>query len=77
MEFVADGEVTPGVKLVMDLLRSGGEVRRELTPRIAGEAIEGLEHLELPWLVGQIIESGERFAEQVPQRRDARPSGGR
>ena len=65
MKFVVDGERTPGLELVERLLESGEDHGLELTTKTAEQAIEALEHLQLPWLVGQIIESGERFAEQV------------
>ena len=66
MQFVVDGERTPGLQLVERLLQSGEDHEgSDLNQETAAEAIEALEHLELPWLVGEIIESGERFAEQV------------
>src|SRR5437764_691506 len=65
MQFVTDGERTSGIELVERLLTTGDHDGLELTPQVAAEAIEALEHLELPWLVDEMVESGERFAEQV------------
>src|SRR5688500_2997940 len=68
MRFVTDGERSPGLELVEQLLQGGKRQQIELTPSIAEEAIEALEHLELPWLVDEMVESGERFAAQVHSR---------
>src|SRR5215218_7189985 len=65
MQFVTDGERTPGIELVERLLSTGERHDGDLSVDVAEQAIEALEHLELPYLVGEIIESGERFAEQV------------
>lgn len=63
---MVDGERTPGIELVERLIERGEDHDGlKLTKETAEQAIEALEHLEMPWLVGEIIESGERFAEQV------------
>jgi hypothetical protein len=68
MQFVTDGERGPGIQLVERLLTTGERDSVELTPAIALEAMEALEHVELPWLVDEMVESGERFAAQVHSR---------
>src|SRR4051812_24315968 len=65
MQFVTDGERTPGIELVERLLSTGERHNGDVSAEVAEQAIEALEHLELPWLVSEIIESGERFAEHV------------
>lgn len=65
MKFVVDGERTPGIELVERLIQSGEHHPIDLDEGIAAEAVEALEHLQLPWLVGEITESAERFGEQV------------
>lgn len=65
MKFVVDGERTPGIELVERLIESGEHHPIDLDEDIAAEAVEALEHLALPWLVGEITESAERFGEQV------------
>jgi hypothetical protein len=65
LQFVTDGERTPGIELVERLLSTGERHNGDLSQKVAEQAIEALEHLELPYLVGEMIESGERFAEQV------------
>lgn len=65
MKFAVDGERTPGLELVQRLLQSGEADDVELTPEIAGQAIDAFEALTIPWLVEEIIESGEQFAKQV------------
>lgn len=37
----------------------------ELSPEEARAAIEALEHLEIPWLLSEMVESGEMLAAQV------------
>jgi hypothetical protein len=65
MELVVDGERTAGIELVERLLTTGERFDGELTPEIASTAIEALEHLELPWLVDEMVESGEMLAQQI------------
>jgi hypothetical protein len=65
MEFVVDGERTPGIELVEQLLTHGRTHEGELTKEIAEQAIDALEHLKLPYLVTELIEGGEQFAGQV------------
>lgn len=65
VRFDVEGERTPGLSLVEQLLADGRADRVELTPKIAEQAIDALEGLELPGLFEEIIESGEHFAKQV------------
>jgi hypothetical protein len=65
MGFVVDGARTAGIELVERLLTTGERFDGALTPEIASAAIEALEHLELPWLVDEMFESGEMLAQQI------------
>jgi hypothetical protein len=65
MEFVFEGERTAGIELVERLLTTGERFEGELTAEIASTAIEALEHLKLPWLVDEMVESGEMLAQQI------------
>lgn len=65
MQLAYDGERTPGIELLERLLSTGERFDGDLSPTDAGDALEGLEHLDLPWLVGGMVEGGEQFARQV------------
>jgi hypothetical protein len=60
-----DGEWTDGLHLVERLLIGGHRPRGDLDRQTAESAIEALALLELPWIVGEMIEGGEGLAEQV------------
>ncbi len=60
-----EGPRTRGIDLLERLLTTGEQHDGELSAADANDALEGLEHLELPWLVGGMIEGGEQFARQV------------
>jgi hypothetical protein len=64
-QFLIDGERTPGIELVERLITTGDYVKGGVTAETAAEALEALEHLELPWLVNEMVEGGEGLAEQV------------
>lgn len=65
VRFTTDGDRTPGLELVEHLLATGKSTSDVLTPKVAAQAIDALEALELPHMVVEMIRSGERFAEQV------------
>ncbi len=65
VRFDVEGERTPGLALVEQLLAGGRADQVELTPEIAEQAIDAFEGFELPGLLEEIIESGEHLAKQV------------
>jgi hypothetical protein len=60
-----DGEATEGLLLVERLLIEGHRDETALDRRTAESAIEALELLDLPWVFGEMVEGGERLAEQI------------
>jgi hypothetical protein len=60
-----DGEWTDGLRLVERLLIGGHRHDGELDRATAESAIEALELLDLPWMFGEMVEGGERLAEQI------------
>jgi hypothetical protein len=60
-----DGEPTEGVRLVERLLLEGHKQTEPLDRRTAESAIEALELLDLPWVFGEMVEGGEKLAEQI------------
>jgi hypothetical protein len=65
LKFEVEGERSPGLALVEQLLDDGKADPVELTPETAEQALEAFESLEFPGLFSKIIESGEEFAKQV------------
>jgi hypothetical protein len=65
LKFEIEGERTPGLAMVEQLLADGKADPVELTPEVAEQALEAFESLEFPGLFSRIIESGEEFAKQV------------
>jgi hypothetical protein len=65
VRFDVEGERTPGLALVEQLLAEGTADGVQLTAEVAEQAIDAFEGLELPGLFEEIIESGEQFAKQV------------
>src|SRR5690242_16850114 len=60
-----DGEPTEGLLLVERLLIEGHRDEAPLDRTKAESAIEALELLDLPWAFGEMVEGGERLAEQI------------
>lgn len=60
-----DGEWTDGLRLVERLLIEGHRDESPLDRETAESAIEALELLDLPWVFEEMVESGERLAEQI------------
>ena len=65
LRFDVEGERTPGLELVEQLLADSDLDHVEMTPEIAEQAIDAFESLRFPGLFEEIIESGEHFAKQV------------
>ena len=66
-----DGEPTEGLRLVERLLLEGHKQTEPLDRSTAESAIEALELLDLPWVFGEMVEGGEKLAEQIHSRRRA------
>lgn len=60
-----DGEPTEGLRLVERLLLEGHRQTEPLDRTTAESAIEALELLDLPWVFGEMVEGGEKLAEQI------------
>lgn len=60
-----DGEPTEGLLLVERLLIEGHRDETPLDRRTAESAMEALELFDLPWVFGEMVEGGERLAEQI------------
>lgn len=60
-----DGEPTEGLRVVERLLLEGHRDETPLDRATAESAIEALELLDLPWVFGEMVEGGERLAEQI------------
>ena len=60
-----DGDPTEGLLLLERLLIKGHRDETPLDRGTAESAIEALELLDLPWVFGEMIENGERLAEQI------------
>lgn len=60
-----DGEPTEGLRLVERLLLEGHKQTEPLDRSTAESAIEALELLDLPWVFGEMVEGGEKLAEQI------------
>lgn len=65
MRLEFDGEPTEGVRLVERLLLDGHKQTEPLDRSTAESAIEALELLDLPWVFGEMVEGGEKLAEQI------------
>lgn len=60
-----DGEPTDGLRLVERLLLDGHKQTEPIDRSTAESAIEALELLDLPWVFGEMVEGGEKLAEQI------------
>jgi len=60
-----DGEPTDGLLLVEQMLIEGRKDEVSLDRETAESAIEALELLDLPWVFSEMVEGGDRLAEQI------------